>query len=103
MNAVGEERGEIGRPRVGAPPSGHYPIERRAGEIERLRMQAAAIAFDAGVMLDRIGVQCGWRCLDLGCGAGGILELLGARVGATGLAVGLDADLALLRAARRCD
>jgi len=54
-------------------------------------MQATAIAFDAGVILDRIGVQRGWRCLDLGCGAGGILELLGTRVGPTGLAIGLDA------------
>jgi SAM-dependent methyltransferase len=77
-----------------------YPIERRPGEIERLRAQAGAIAFDAGVMLDRIGVGSGWRCLDLGCGAGGILELLGARVGPAGRAVGLDADPVMLRAAR---
>jgi ubiquinone/menaquinone biosynthesis C-methylase UbiE len=77
-----------------------YPIERRPGEIERLRAQAAAIAFDAGLMLDRIGVGPGWRCLDLGCGAGGILELLGARVGPTGRAIGLDADPGMLAAAR---
>jgi SAM-dependent methyltransferase len=77
-----------------------YPIERRPGEIERLRAQAAALAFDAGVMLDRIGVGAGWRCLDLGCGAGGILELLGARVGPTGRVVGLDADPVMLAAAR---
>jgi ubiquinone/menaquinone biosynthesis C-methylase UbiE len=51
-------------------------------------------------MLDRIGVGPGWRCLDLGCGPGGILELLGARVGPTGQAVGLDADPAMLAAAR---
>ena len=44
--------------------SGSYPIARRAGEIERLRIQAAAMEFDAGVMLDRIGVGRGWRCLD---------------------------------------
>jgi hypothetical protein len=40
-----------------------YPIERRPEEIDRLRMQAAAIAFDAGVMLERIGLRPGWRCL----------------------------------------
>jgi ubiquinone/menaquinone biosynthesis C-methylase UbiE len=91
----------MGRPHVGALPSGHYPIECGAGEIERLRMQAAAMAFNADVMLDRIGVQPGWRCLDLGCGAGGILELLGPRVGPVGLAIGLDADVAMLQAARR--
>ena len=54
--------------------SGQYPIARRAGEIERLRIQAAAMEFDAGVLLDRIGVGPGWRCLDLGCGPGGILH-----------------------------
>jgi SAM-dependent methyltransferase len=82
-------------------PSGRYPIERRSGEIERLRVQAAAIAFDAAVMLDRIGVRPGWRCLDLGCGAGGILDLLAERVGPAGLALGLDADPVLLAAARQ--
>jgi SAM-dependent methyltransferase len=77
-----------------------YPIERRAGEIERLLVQAAAIEFDAGVMLDRIGVGAGWRCLDLGCGPGGILGLLSARVGAQGRVVGLDADAVFLEHAR---
>ena len=81
-------------------PSGSYPIARRAGEIERLRIQAAAMEFDAGVLLDRIGVAPGWQCLDLGCGPGGILALLGARVGATGRVVGLDADPVLLEAAQ---
>lgn len=78
----------------------HYPIERRDGEIERLRMQAAAIAFDAGVMLDRIGVAPGWRCLDLGCGSGGMLELLSGRAGPSGRVVALDADAVLLEHAR---
>ena len=80
--------------------SGSYPITRRAGEIERLRIQAAAMEFDAGVMLDRIGVGPGWRCLDLGCGPGGIVPLLSSRVGNTGHVVGLDADPVLLEAAR---
>jgi SAM-dependent methyltransferase len=51
-------------------------------------------------MLDRIGVGPGWACLDLGCGAGGILELRGPRVGPTGRVVGLDADRGMLAAAR---
>jgi ubiquinone/menaquinone biosynthesis C-methylase UbiE len=81
-------------------PTGHYPIERRQGEIERLHIQAEAIRFDAGIMLDRIGVASGWRCLDLGCGPGGIVELLSARAGATGQVVGLDADPVFLEHAR---
>jgi ubiquinone/menaquinone biosynthesis C-methylase UbiE len=81
-------------------PTGHYPIERREGEIERLHIQAEAIEFDARVMLDRIGVAPGWRCLDLGCGPGGIVELLSVRAGPTGRVVGLDADPVFLEHAR---
>jgi SAM-dependent methyltransferase len=80
--------------------TGGYPIERRAGEIERLLIQAAAVEFDAAVMFERIGVAAGWRCLDLGCGPGGILELLSKRVGPGGKVVGLDADAAFLEHAR---
>jgi SAM-dependent methyltransferase len=79
----------------------NYPIERRAGEIERLLVQAAAVESDAGVMLERIGVAAGWRCVDLGCGPGGITALLSARVGASGRVVGLDADAAFLDYARQ--
>ena len=81
--------------------SGSYPIESRAGEIERLQIQAEAMAFDAGVMLDRIDVGPGWRCVDLGCGPGGICDLLAERIGAAGHVIGLDADPARLAAARR--
>ncbi len=67
-----------------------YPIETRKGEIERLGMQADAIAPDARVLLARIGVGTGWRCLDLGCGPRGITDLLSEYVGPTGQVVGLD-------------
>jgi len=76
-------------------------MERTPAEFARLRLQAESLAFDAGVLLDRIGVGEGWRCLDLGCGAGGITDLLSARVGPTGRVVGLDPDGASLAAARR--
>ena len=81
-------------------PSGNYPIERRSGEIERLHRQSAAIEFDAGVLLDRIGVASGWHCVDLGCGPGGILGLLSERAGRAGRVVGLDADEVFLEHAR---
>ena len=51
-------------------------------------------------MLDRIGVAQGWRCLDLGCGPGGIVAALSARVGASGRAIGLDSDAVFLEHAR---
>ena len=80
--------------------TGHYPIERREGEIERLHIQSTAMAADCDIMLERIGVGGGWACLDLGCGPGGITALLSTRVGAGGRVVGLDADVAFLEHAR---
>lgn len=80
--------------------TGGYPIQRRAGEIERLRIQREAVAVDAGVMLDRIGVGSRWRCLDLACGTGGITNLLSARVGSAGRVVGLDFDPVFIEHAR---
>lgn len=85
---------------MGEGLSGRYPIERREGEIERLLVQAAALELDTGVMLDRIGVAPGWRCLDLGCGPLGIVELLSPRVGASGRVIGLDSDAVFLEHAR---
>jgi ubiquinone/menaquinone biosynthesis C-methylase UbiE len=80
---------------------GHYPLERRAGEIERLRIQGTAMAPDSAIMLERIGVGAGWHCLDLGCGPGGITGLMSERVGASGRVVGLDADPVFVAHARR--
>ena len=82
-------------------PHGHYPIERRAGEIDRLHIQGAALEPDAAIMLDLIGVAPGWRCLDLGCGPGGVTELMSVRAGPTGEVVGFDADDVFLEHARR--
>jgi SAM-dependent methyltransferase len=80
--------------------SGHYPIERRPGEIERLYVQGAAMAPDTEVMLSRIGVAEGWSCLDIGCGPRGVTDLLSTRVGASGRVVGLDMDAQFLEIAR---
>jgi SAM-dependent methyltransferase len=83
-----------------AARTGSYPIQSSREEIARLRIQADAMAPDAAVMLARIGVGEGWRCLELGCGCGGIADLLSARVGPAGRVVGLDADPKMLAAAR---
>ena len=85
---------------MSAPFAGNYPIENRAGEIERLRIQSAAMAPDCRVMLERIGVAPGWTCLDIGCGPGGITDLMSERVGRTGRVVGLDMDEQFLAHAR---
>ena len=69
--------------------AGNYPIEHRKGEIERLHAQAAALAPDTRIMLERIGIKPGWSCLDIGCGPRGITDLLSERVGSGGRVVGL--------------
>ncbi|AWT59777.1 MAG: Demethylmenaquinone methyltransferase [Candidatus Moanabacter tarae] len=84
----------------GKPPTGNYPLELRSGEINRLRIQSEALKFDAKTMLDEIGVTKGWHCLDLGCGAGGIMDLLSTSVCDIGYVVGLDSNPKLLNAAK---
>jgi SAM-dependent methyltransferase len=80
--------------------SGSYPIESRAGEIERLRIQGDAMAPHTERMLDLIGVGEGWSCLDIGCGPRGITDLLSKRVGSKGRVVGLDMNAGFLEHAR---
>jgi SAM-dependent methyltransferase len=96
--AVAREQSKGGA--VAMSTAGHYPIERRPGEIERLHVQGAAMAPDCAVMLDMIGVSAGWTCLDLGCGPGGITGLLSERAGPSGRVVGLDADPIFIEYAR---
>src|SRR4051794_3552704 len=65
-----------------------YVLSDSASELDRLRMQARFWEPDATAMLKLIGVQPGWRCLDLGCGAMGILRSLSEAVGPDGSVVG---------------
>lgn len=77
-----------------------YLLAGGSAELERLRLQARVWEPDTEVMLDQIGVQAGWHCIDLGCGAMGILGPLNRRVGPTGRVVGVDLDPKQLAAAR---
>lgn len=49
-------------------------------------------------VLESVGVTTGWRCLDLGSGAGTIAGWLADRVGPEGAAVAVDTDTSRLRA-----
>jgi len=77
-----------------------YPLASNLDEIRRLRVQAESLSDEAAILLDRIGVKTGMACLDLGCGAGGIVDLLSARVDPSGSVVGLDVEEYSLAAAR---
>lgn len=72
------------------------------GEAEQARqsLEARAWESEAERLLDRIGVRPGARCIDLGCGAEGLLGPLSRRAGPTGRVLGVDADPLLLAAAR---
>jgi 16S rRNA G1207 methylase RsmC len=77
-----------------------YLLAGGSAELERLRLQAQVWEPEAEMMLDRIGIQPGWHCVDLGCGAMGILGPLSRRVGPQGRVVGVDTDAKQLAAAR---
>jgi ubiquinone/menaquinone biosynthesis C-methylase UbiE len=77
-----------------------YPIQTSAAEVARLRMQSDLFRAEAEAMLEDLGVEPGWRCLDLCCGVGGITDVLSRRVGPAGAVLGADADAAKLAVAR---
>jgi len=78
-----------------------YVLKQDAAEFRRLRVQAEAFAPETEIMLERIGVPTGGRCLDLGCGVGGIVDLMAARVGPRGRVTGVDTDAGSIADATR--
>src|SRR5256885_16628244 len=59
-------------------------------EQRRLVAQADEFEPQARWLLDHVGIQPGWRGIDVGCGPLGILNLLSQRVGQRGEVVGLE-------------
>ena len=66
----------------------------------RSRLQSQIWDPEVESWLDQIDVQPGWQCVDLGCGAMGILEPLSRRSGPTGRVIGLEPRSSLHLAAR---
>jgi len=69
-----------------------------AEELERARLALLEDVYDPQTVrqFDAIGIGAGWRCLDVGAGAGSTTRLLAERVGGTGSVVSLDLDVRLL-------
>lgn len=61
-------------------------------EQQRLLRQIEGFDAEACSLLDRIGVQPGWRAIDIGCGPLGILDRLSERVGPHGTVIGLERE-----------
>lgn len=76
-----------------------YIFDNKSEEREFRRLQLVEAANDPTTiaLLDEIGIQAGWRCLELGAGAGSILRWLGHRIGLSGLAVGIDKNTTYLQ------
>jgi SAM-dependent methyltransferase len=59
---------------------------------ERRRLAGMAALWDAGTfpILERLGIGPGWRCIDIGAGAGTVTEWLADKVGEEGKVVSAD-------------
>ena len=70
----------------------------QAWQEERRRHEGMARLWDAGTfeLLERLGVGAGWRCVEIGAGAGSVSRWLAARVGAQGHVLATDLDPRLL-------
>jgi len=69
-----------------------YVHARDAGEYQRLRDQARMWQAATEQVLDAAGLAPGMNCLDVGCGPGAVMRLMGARVGPQGHVTGIDID-----------
>jgi SAM-dependent methyltransferase len=78
-----------------------YTITGGRADADRLARQARVMAAATGAFLARVGVEPGWRCLDVGCGDGQVSLALARTVGASGRVVGIDIDEDALAIARR--
>ncbi len=67
-------------------------------ELERSRLTLLQEYHDPLTIrqLEAIGVGEGWRCLDVGAGAGSVTRMLAERVGSTGSVLAVDLDTGLL-------
>lgn len=69
-----------------------HSVEQDEVELERLKLQEDTIDPPTIRHLETIGVSQGWKCLEVGAGAGSIAQWLSNRVGPTGKAVATDID-----------
>lgn len=69
-----------------------YVMGRTPAEYERLRRQARQLEPLTAALLDRVGVNPGAHCLDVGCGPGEVMRLMAELAGPRGSVTGIDVD-----------
>ena len=69
-----------------------YILDRSNSEYERLRAQSRMWEPMTARMLAEAGLAPGMRCLDVGCGPGEVMRLMGGIVGPDGEVTGVDLD-----------
>jgi ubiquinone/menaquinone biosynthesis C-methylase UbiE len=70
-----------------------YTLGHSIEELDRLRNQGDLLEPATRRLFQAIGVRSGWRCLDVGCGPGATMRLMGDIVGPSGEVAGLDRDV----------
>lgn len=76
-----------------------YAIAGGSAGKHRLDVLARVMAPGTIALLDRLGIEEGSDCVDVGCGGGHVTRELARRVGSQGWVVGIDADELLLELA----
>jgi SAM-dependent methyltransferase len=66
------------------------------GEQERLALMSELLDPMHHNYIEKLGLQPGWRCLEIGCGNGSISQWLAGQLGPNGIAVASDLDLRYL-------
>jgi ubiquinone/menaquinone biosynthesis C-methylase UbiE len=69
-----------------------YTLGYSAGEHERLQHQGQMLEPATKRVFRAVGLQTGWTCLDVGCGPGAVMQLMGELVGPSGEVTGIDRD-----------
>lgn len=76
-----------------------YVFDSAEQQAEFARLKLLEDAFDAQTqqIIQSSGIASGWKCLELGPGAGSILAWLGDLVGSSGQVIGVDKNIEFLR------
>jgi ubiquinone/menaquinone biosynthesis C-methylase UbiE len=82
-------------------PVARYVISGGQMGYDRLQVLARAWHPATSTFLDRVGVEPGMRCLDLGCGSGAVTFEIAKRVGSGGSVTGIDLDDVQLKLVRQ--